>query len=190
MARKRSSFDETPVTTRRCDSPGCPAPGEHRAPRSPDDLGSHRWFCLDHVREYNRSWNYFTGWQPEQIEAYRHAANTWHRPTWRVGVGPDGRRRAAFGPDGLRDDFGIFEGSDPLGAATGHAAPAKMQAPVARAFTELNLGPKASAQEIKVRYKALVKQFHPDLNGGSKDAEERFKTINEAYSCLVAHGYA
>ncbi len=190
MARRRPTFDDIPTTTRSCDSPGCSASGDYRAPRSPDDLGSHRWFCLDHVREYNRTWNYFTGWKPEQIEAYRHAANTWHRPTWRVGVGPDGRRRAAFGPDGLRDDFGVFEGADPLGAATGHTAQAKMQAPVARAFTELNLGPKASAQEIKVRYKALVKQFHPDLNGGSKDAEERFKTINEAYSCLVAHGYA
>lgn len=187
MARKRPAFDESPATSRRCDSPGCTAPGDHRAPRSPDDLGSHRWFCLDHVREYNRTWNYFDGWKPEQIEAYRHAANTWHRPTWKVGVGGDGRRKAPFG---LRDDFGIFEGADPLAGAAGETAPSKMQAPVAQAFTVLNLGPRASAKEIKVRYKELAKQFHPDLNGGSKDAEERLKTINAAYSCLVAHGYA
>ena len=32
--------------------------------------------------------------------------------------------------------------------------------------------------EIKIRYKILVKQLHPDANGGDKTAEERLKTIN------------
>lgn len=35
-----------------------------------------------------------------------------------------------------------------------------------------------------MRYKQLVKRFHPDANGGDKAAEERFKEISEAYSYL------
>jgi curved DNA-binding protein CbpA len=42
----------------------------------------------------------------------------------------------------------------------------------------------ATHDELKARYKELCKQHHPDLNGGDKDAEERLKLINEAYTYL------
>ena len=37
---------------------------------------------------------------------------------------------------------------------------------------------------VKTRYKELAKRHHPDANGGSRDAEERLKTINIAYATL------
>jgi preprotein translocase subunit Sec63 len=37
---------------------------------------------------------------------------------------------------------------------------------------------------VKTRYKELAKRHHPDANGGSRDAEERLKTINLAYATL------
>ena len=37
---------------------------------------------------------------------------------------------------------------------------------------------------IKARYKALVKRHHPDANGGDREAEERLKVINEAFTTL------
>jgi hypothetical protein len=37
---------------------------------------------------------------------------------------------------------------------------------------------------VKTRYKELAKLHHPDANGGSRDAEERLKTINLAYATL------
>ena len=37
---------------------------------------------------------------------------------------------------------------------------------------------------MKTRYKELAKRHHPDANGGSRDAEERLKTINLAYAAL------
>ena len=40
--------------------------------------------------------------------------------------------------------------------------------------------------EIKERYKILVKKNHPDANGGDRKAEEKLKIINRAYSTLVA----
>ncbi|MCC6582174.1 MAG: J domain-containing protein [Chitinophagales bacterium] len=42
----------------------------------------------------------------------------------------------------------------------------------------------ASPEEIKKSYKRLAKRYHPDLNSGNKDFEERFKEINEAYEVL------
>ncbi len=43
-----------------------------------------------------------------------------------------------------------------------------------------------SLEALKERYKALVKIHHPDANGGSAEAEDRMKVINEAYQTLRA----
>ena len=53
---------------RACDAPGCTSEGLHRAPRSRETLNQFFWFCLDHVREYNRTWNYCAGMNEHQIE--------------------------------------------------------------------------------------------------------------------------
>ncbi len=50
-------------------------------------------------------------------------------------------------------------------------------------YEVLGVGKTATASEIKGAYRKLAMQFHPDRNK-SKDAEERFKVINEAYAVL------
>ena len=42
-----------------------------------------------------------------------------------------------------------------------------------------------NSDTVKSRYKELVKQHHPDTNGGDKDSEERIKQINEAYQIIM-----
>lgn len=42
----------------------------------------------------------------------------------------------------------------------------------------------ATEEEIKRAYRRLAKQYHPDANPGNKEAEEKFKEINEAYEVL------
>lgn len=42
----------------------------------------------------------------------------------------------------------------------------------------------ASEEDIKKAYRKLALKYHPDRNPGNKEAEERFKTINEAYAVL------
>ncbi|MDE5095118.1 MAG: J domain-containing protein [Trichodesmium sp. St11_bin5] len=48
----------------------------------------------------------------------------------------------------------------------------------------LDISKDASVDEIKKAYRKLARQFHPDVNPGSKEAEEKFKDINEAYDIL------
>src|SRR5919202_3878581 len=51
-------------------------------------------------------------------------------------------------------------------------------------YTVLGVGRDASDDDIKKAYRKLAMTYHPDRNGGSREAEERFKEITEAYDVL------
>ena len=75
--------DEEPASRMRiCEAEGCRAEAHYPAPRSRDALRDYIWFCLEHVRAYNKSWNYYDGMSAEEIESDRHSKTFWDRPTW------------------------------------------------------------------------------------------------------------
>lgn len=166
---------------RRCAWPGCEEEGRYPAPRSRERLRDYVWFCLRHVREYNARWDYFAGMSAAEIDAHRHADFTWHRPTWRFGTGP------AWNPFRMRfeDVHRIFE--EAAFERARERARMRTGGRLAEAMEVLGLEPGFDLATLRRRYRALVKRHHPDLNGGSREAEERLKRINEAYSYLVAH---
>jgi DnaJ-class molecular chaperone len=51
-------------------------------------------------------------------------------------------------------------------------------------YQTLDVSRGASDQEIKQAYRKLARKYHPDINPGDKQAEARFKEINEAYEVL------
>ena len=51
-------------------------------------------------------------------------------------------------------------------------------------YEVLGISKSATADEIKKAYRSLAKKYHPDLNPGDKDAEAKFKEVNEAYEVL------
>jgi len=176
--------DNASAGPRLCEHPGCRASGEHRAPRSRDALHEYRWFCLDHVREYNRTWNYFEGMTQAEIEAFQASVCTWHRETWRP-----------FTTSGLDGDFEIADDLGPLFRTKGRGrrqAESRPRPPDPRdsalATLDLREAP-ITLHKIKRRYKELAKRLHPDLTGGDPQAEERFKKVNQAYEYLLTCGY-
>ncbi|HEY3638211.1 MAG TPA: J domain-containing protein [Rhizomicrobium sp.] len=177
-------------STRRCDKAGCTGDGEFRVPKSRERLNDHQWLCKEHTREFNEHWDFFSGMSQTEIETFCIDAMTGHRPTWPLG------RRAATGHAGrdhrsFRDPHSMFNNPSSEDAES-HAEKRPSQRPLTalqiKALDVLNLDPGASLQDIKARYKELVKRFHPDANGGDRGTEERLKRVIQAYGVLRASG--
>jgi hypothetical protein len=168
-----------------CDWTGCQEEGVHRAPRSADALEDYLWFCLEHIRKYNAEWDYFKGRSADELDAFREASMTGHRPTWPMGQG-------FSGPDwNVNDPIDILKAHPGVKNPFESAARAKNRATLTprqrRALEKLGLDESASVAEIKKRYKLLVKKYHPDSAGGP-GSEDRLKQIIQAYSDLKAGG--
>ncbi len=185
-------FGEVPETkpdARVCEWPECTGNGEYRAPHSRDRLNSHRWFCIDHIRQYNKSWNYYEGMNDQQVEEDLRRDTTWNRPSWPFAGAERSLNFKGPGPD--IDDFGgAFGDPDETEAPTGPPRRFEPDGPEAQALAVLDLTPPVSPEQLKRRYKELVKRHHPDANGGDKEAEEKFKQISLAYATLTADGPA
>ena len=191
---------------RACDHPGCREEGLHRAPRSRERLREYFYFCLEHVRAYNRAWDYFAGMDEDEIEAERRRDACWQRPSWPLGsIGHDDRGGYRY-----RDDFGIFEngfearrrdgngrhrrGGDGHGTGEAHRdgrgygwrRGPRPETPAEKALAELDLVGPVTFEAVKARYKELAKRLHPDANGGDRSTEDRLKIVNQAYATLRA----
>lgn len=179
-----------------CQWPGCGAPATHRAPKGRLRASEYWRFCLDHVREYNNSYNFFAGMSDDAIAKYQKEDITGHRPTWKMGS-LGGRRshssRADFPASGwaAEDPFGLF--GEAAGTGNGHARPApegrKILNAQRHALDVLGLEGDAKRTDIKARFKLLVKRHHPDANGGDRGSEERLREIIQAYNYLKSAGF-
>ena len=158
--------------------PDCGAPGEYRAPKSRRDLRDYWWFCLEHVRAYNSTWDYYKGMTPAEMEQELRADTAWQRPSWPLGrLGS-----AAWDEEMLRDPLHILSsgGVNRSRQRPDNETPGDLREPL----STLGLTWPVTLDAVKSRYKELAKRHHPDANGGSRDAEERLKTINIAYATL------
>jgi hypothetical protein len=165
----------------RCDHPGCANSGIYRAPKGRQREGQFFCFCLDHVREYNQSYNYFKGMTDDDVASFQKEAIIGHRPTWTMGArqGDQGAAPAAA-PGGPFDRFRRYRqrpGTPPQPTS-------RVGIVQKRALAVLGLDESADAQTIRARYKELVKRLHPDANGGDRTQEEKLREIIHAYKQL------
>ena len=170
-----------------CNFPGCKAVGAFRAPQGRDREGQFFCFCLDHVREYNASYNYFNGMSPDDVAVYQRDALTGHRPTWTMGSNraTKGFREEGDAP-GTRDPLGMFHAKAGARSGARTREPKRPRAGIAaiKALDQLGLDETAGAPTVKARYKDLVKRLHPDANGGDRSNEDRLREIIRAYNYL------
>ena len=176
-----------------CQWPGCEAVGAHRAPKGRAQERDYWQFCLNHVREYNQSYNFFSGMSTDDVARYQKDALTGHRPTWKMGANgatKKGAGKANDDLDGASDPFSMFSELNGRGRwRPGPSAEPKAEArkifnAERKALQVMGLEGSCTTAEIKTRYKALVKQHHPDANGGDRSTEDRLIEIIKAYNYL------
>ena len=175
----------------RCQWDGCEDAGTHKAPVGRTREGEYFCFCFNHVREYNKNFNYFSGVGNEEIARFQKEALTGHRPTWRMGAAGGMRHSSDFSQarsgsasyyNRVRDPFNFF------GGHKGTPRERKLRTLEAKAMETLGLAARATSAEIKARYKELVKRHHPDANGGDRSSEERLRDVLQAYRVLKQAG--
>jgi hypothetical protein len=173
-----------PPQQRRCDVPGCDKEGGYRAPRSrfSEKNKDYHHFCLSHVQEYNKSWNYFSGMSDSDAQRFINEAPYGNRPTWQHGPRQNHTRENL--QDSVYRQFAdYFSPNGQYRDSSASAPPPPLDRRARKALAVLDLDWPVSAQEIKLRYKTLVKMYHPDINK-TAGAEERFKAVTEAYHQL------
>ena len=165
-----------------CAVPGCSNPGEYKAPLQPanfDGPGAWRFLCLDHVREHNAKYNFFTGMTPEEIQDAQSPLAGWERPS---------RKFAHNGadPPPSWSDF-----ADPLEAIStrfGHIRQppqaSRFNKAERRALSVLGLGEDVDRHKLRQTYSTLVRRYHPDKNGGDRSHEARLMAVIGAYQLL------
>ena len=181
-----------------CEWEGCNKPGAHKAPAGRDMEGKFKHFCMEHVREYNKNYNYFSGLKDDAIAKFqREHQATGGRPTWKMGAADGARAANTFS--------NLRSGSSASLNRAGHRYPRGTSAPLpegtpkprrklklleAKAMATLELKESAAPEDVRAAYKTLVKRHHPDANGGDRASEERFREIIKAYKLLKAANLA
>jgi hypothetical protein len=194
--RGKAPVVETEVLT--CQKEGCTKPGSHKAPMGRGNEGKFWNFCLEHVREYNATYNYFNGMNDSAVATYHKDAMTGHRPTWSMSVNKSGRKAHSAPRSGIpqgeewsyKDPLGLYDGQEIAQPVKRKAvAPRRALSPRTRvALDQLGLDENATSPLIKAKYKELVKRFHPDANGGDRSYEARLQEIIKAYDAVKSAG--
>ena len=161
-----------------CAHAGCTAPAEFRAPASnrvAGHVGGWQWLCLDHVRAFNSGYNFFDGMSPDAISEAQSPLAGWAHVVHDVnGYKFNDPLNALHGKFGAADAFAGRRAKSGAVLAESEVKSLKM----------LGLDASATLPGIKRAYKTLVRQFHPDSNGGDRSYERKLQDVVQAYNHL------
>ena len=161
-----------------CEWENCKEIGNYKAPVEKDNSKNYRWLCEEHIKLFNKSWNYFEGMGQDEIETFIKSDVTWHRPTQKFGSSDNFFN--ILWNNALNDKFIFFKQEKSINSLNGKTLSEKD----IDAFKIMELDLNTSWPIIQKKFKTLVKKFHPDKNAGSKKFEDKLKKITLAYSHL------
>ena len=161
-----------------CDWNNCSEEGLFKAPKERDNSKDYRLLCLNHVKEFNKNWNYFSGMNDDQIMNFLKSDMTWHKPTQSFSSSDNffkvlwnNTLKEEFDNKKIKSDFNYMRQF-------------KFDHKDIKAFEILGLSAGMKWMKIQKKFKTLVKKFHPDMNSGNKKYEEKLKLITLAYTQL------
>ena len=149
---------------RPCSHKNCPHEGLHPAPQTPDKPRPYRYFCLEHIREYNARWNFLGGLSEQEVERHIRDATVWERPTWPLGKGP---LNAKTRKKPAKDNQDALPPNE-----------------IIRALVIFELEHPTALTLVKKKHRELVKRYHPDSNDGQNSKINEFYLIQEAFKSL------
>ncbi len=164
-----------------CEMPGCPQDADHKAPKH-RGLNEYYHFCVKHVMEYNKAWNFFSGMSDGEVQNHMKSSRYGDRPTWKQSDGKDPEEELLKAAK--RAYFYGEEQEQKKEHAHKRAFKGDVNTPEHEAMALMGLSPPVTLDEIKKQYKILAKKFHPDLNRDNPEAEDKIKKINMAYTIL------
>ena len=160
-----------------CEWSKCKKIGAYRAPVEKDNSKKFKLLCLEHIKVFNKSWNYFADMKEEEIENFIKSDLTWHKPTKSFGSSENFFR--ILWVNALDDKPGMFKDS-----IFKNFKKSKLSDKDMDALKILGLKNDTNWSDIQKRFKILVKKYHPDKNRGSRKYEDILKKITLAYSQL------
>ena len=159
-----------------CEWKNCEESGQFKAPLEKDNSKNYKWLCQEHIKLFNKSWNYFEGMSQNEIEDFLKSDLTWHRPTQKFSSFDNFFN--ILWNNALSDKFKIFKEERSIHINK------KLCEKDRDAFIIMGLEFNADRETIQKKFKTLVKKFHPDRNAGNKQFEDKLKKITLAYSHL------
>ena len=160
-----------------CDWENCKEIGRYKAPVEKDNSRRFRFLCLNHIKIFNKNWNYFSDMSDEQVEYFIKSDLTFHKPT-RSFASSENFFKILW-DNALEDKANIFKNSHYKDFKK-----SKLSQKDRHALEILGLKSEAKWEDIQKKFKGLVKKYHPDKNQGSKKYEDFLKKITLAYSQL------
>ena len=160
-----------------CDWENCKKTGSYKAPIEKDNSKHFRFLCLEHIKIFNKNWNYFSNMTEEQVEYFIKSDLTFHKPTKSFSSSENFFK--ILWNNALEDKINIFKGSN-----FNDFKKSKLTQKDRHALEILGLEYEAKWEDIQKKFKGLVKKYHPDKNRGSKKYEDILKKITLAYSQL------
>ncbi len=161
-----------------CDHKSCKKIGKYKAPIEKDNSKKFKWLCLDHIKEFNRSWDYFKGMSDQEVCEFLKSEMTWHKPTQSFNS-PDNFFNILW-KNTLNEVGGII--------SNGYGKHIKTKINFSdkdiEAFKIIELEVDTKWEKIQNQFKKLVKKYHPDMNAGNKEFEEKLKIVTLAYTQL------
>ena len=161
-----------------CEWDNCNENGEFKAPIERDNSKNFRLLCLNHVKEFNRNWNYFAGMNDKQIYDFLKSDITWHKPTQSFSSSDNFFK--VLWNNALKDELDKSK----FKSEFNHMRQFKFNHKDIKAFSILGVSVGLKWEKIQEKFKILVKKFHPDMNLGNKEFEDKLKVITLAYTQL------
>ena len=161
-----------------CDWNNCPEEGRYKAPKERDNSKNFRLLCLEHVKEFNKNWNYFSGMNNQQIMEFLRSDMTWHKPTQSFSS-PDNFFKVLWN-NALKDEMDKLKFDNEFNNMNKF----KFNNNDIKAFGILGITVGLKWDKVYKKFKKLVKKFHPDMNAGNKKFEDKLKVITLAYTQL------